>query len=261
MKRNYLLILLLYLFACEENDSGALNPIGSNIKIETREVLEAGARRLTFYCATEKIYECSNYQISTETKSDEGSYNILFKSVEIGPICFTSLGPAVSFIDLGEIPGGNYSLIVRNGALLSKGKLVVSKGEIVLDFPKLNGIEIISPVTRRVPENTYWGTIGYSTQASATLVNDFIQTLSDNGAVFAKQVPGNYFYYKIDANGDIVVDVENSGYSFTTGLIFQYHNDEADLAALVQTEGSKLRDKLVIDITSLSGTQITNLQE
>jgi hypothetical protein len=258
----YLPLILCLSVACETNDGNIDNdPIDSSVLIEAREALDPTARQLTLYCATEKIYPCSNYTIRTETRREGKHIEISFKSVELGLICFTSLGPAVSLVDLGPTTPGTYSLTFRNGNIRSHGTLAVSDNEIELFFPQQNGIKIVRPLTNRVPDDTYWGTIGYATENSAALADQFIKSLKEEGAVFSKQVPGHYFYYEIDEKGELAVDVKNSGYYFVKGLIFQYGGSESDLRDLIRSKGQELSDRLSINIQSSSGAQINNWEE
>lgn len=57
MEQKVLLCILMFLTACEYDDLGiGTQPIDSKIIIETREVLGAESRLLTFQCKTEKSY-------------------------------------------------------------------------------------------------------------------------------------------------------------------------------------------------------------
>jgi hypothetical protein len=211
MKRLLTFCCFLLLFSCEDNDLGS-NPIDSKIIIETREILESHSKRLTFFCKTEKIYPCVNFPLLTEEQSDENSFKITFTSVEETIFCFTALGPATTTIDLNTVSNGEYEIELNNAKLKNKGTLKVTDADISLQFGQKNGIDFVRENTKRVPANTYWGTIGYHVQSSSTLVDEFIQKFSDAGAVFDKQSPGHYFYYEIDNSGDIITNVENSGY-------------------------------------------------
>src|SRR5690606_23994594 len=109
--------------------------------------------------------------------------------------CFTAIGPATTTIGLGDIGNGEYELELNNGALKNKGRLIVTDTDVILDFMGQGGIEIVRQTTKRVPTNTYWGTVGYHTEESNDRVNAFLEQLkSIEGVVFNLQNPGEYFY-------------------------------------------------------------------
>jgi len=259
MRNTLIAVIAILLWACADGDS-ELNdsPIDSKITIETRELLDVDSRRLTFSCATERVYPCVNYPLLTDRQDDENSFQLTFKSVGITDICLTALGPATASVELGAIAEGEYAFELNNADQKNKGTLKITESEIKLIFDHQNGIEIVRASTKRVPEKTYWGTIGYHTSASSTLVDEFLQKLSDEGAMFNKQQPGHYFYYEIDESGEIVANTENSGYYFMKAFIFQYDGDESALKAFITTDAKQYGSQLSIYLTSFRGESVNN---
>jgi hypothetical protein len=243
------------LIACDDNDSAST---GSKITIETREVLEPASRRLTFFCKTQKIYPCANIPILTEKQIDEASFKITFTSVGETSLCLTATGPATTSVDLNTLRNGEFEIELNNAYLKNKGTLKVTDTEIELLFDQENGIEIVRPNTKRVPGKTYWGTIGYHVQSSSVLADEFIQKFVAQGAAFNKQTPGNYFYYDINSAGDIVSNVESSGYYFLKAFIFQYDGDESALKNLIEVDGKNYKKDLSISVQTYKGEQINN---
>lgn len=258
MKRLVIFIFLPLLAACDDDTALSSNPIDSNIIIEARETLGPGSRSLTLFCQTGKVYPCINYQILTEQHLGESSARITFTAVDLGLICFTALGPATVLVDLNKVSNGEYELELNNANLKNKGTLRVTEEEIALLFSQQNGIEFVRTHTRRVPEKTYWGYIGYHEASSAALAAEFLQKLADQGVEFGKQTPGHYFYYEIDDSGEIIATAENSGYHFIKGFIFQYSGDETALRDLVQIDGKTYRDDLSISVSTYKGEQFYN---
>ncbi len=257
MKRLLLIVAAAILASCDDDSDLSSNPIDSTIIIEARERLDPDSRQLTLFCRTEKEYPCINFPLLTETDFDEDLLKISFTGVHETNLCFTAIGPAVTLVDLGSLPTGEYELELNNGTLISQGVLTLTDTEINFTFPQLNGIEFVREITKKVPENSYWGTIGYSNLSSSTLADAFIEALADNGAQFDKQVPGHYFYYEIDESGEIVADGENSGYHYVKAFIFQYDGDEADVGNLIQAEGNKYQGDLAVTVLSYRGSQFT----
>jgi len=259
MKRLLTFYFLTLLISCEDSDPGLKsNPIDSKIIIETREVLEPGSRRLTFFCKTETIYPCVNYPLLTDEQTNESAFKITCTSVGETIVCLTALGPATTTIDLNSVSNGDYEIELNNANLKNKGTLKVTDTDISLQFGSKNGIDFIRTNTKRVPDKTYWGTIGYHIQSSSTLADGFIQKFAAAGAVFSKQPPGHYFYYEIDNSGDIVTNVENSGYYFMKNVIFQYDGDESELKELVQVEGKNYKETLSIRVETYKGEMFYN---
>ncbi len=171
------------LISCEDNDLGfKSNPIDSKIIIETREVLDLTSRRLTFFSKTEKIYPCVNFPLLTKKEVDENSLKITFTSVGETDLCLTALGPATTTIDLNSVPNGEYEIELNNASLKNKGILSVTDTDVTFIFGQKDGIDFVRENIKRVPTKTYWSTIGYHTESSSTLVDEFIQKFTDAGA-------------------------------------------------------------------------------
>ena len=259
MNRLLTFCLLTLLISCDDNHLGSKsNPMDSKIIIETREVLESNARRLTLFCKTEEIYPCENFPILTERQTDENSIKINFKSIEETIVCLTGLGPATALIDLNSLPTGEYDIELNNANLKNSGVLKITDTDISLIFDIKNGIDFVRTNTKRVPDKTYWATIGYHVQSSSALVDEFIQKFEDVGAIFSEQSPGHYFYYEIDNSGDIVTNIENSGYQFMKKFIFQYNDDESKLKELVEVEGKNYKETLSMRLETYKGEMFYN---
>lgn len=259
MKRLLKLCFVPLLISCEDNDLGLKsNPIDSKIIIETREVLEPNSRRLTFFSMTERIYPCVNFPLLTEKEIKANSFKITFTSVGETNLCLTALGPATTLLDFNALANGEYEIELNNANLKNKGTLQVTDTDISLLFGQTNGIDFVRKNTKRVPDKTYWGTIGYHVQSSSALVDEYIQKFADAGAVFSKQSPGHYFYYEIDNSGDIIANVENSGYYFMKRFIFQYDGDESKLKELVQVDGKNYKESLSISLKTYKGEMFYN---
>lgn len=259
MNKLLALCFVTVLMSCEDNDLGLKsNPIDSKIIIETREILQPNSRQLTLSCKTEKIYPCMNFPILTEQQSIDNSIKIDFTSIGESILCFTALGPARTVVDLNSLPNGEYTIELNNARLKNKGTLKLTDTDISLIFGIKNGIDFERTNTKRVPNKTYWGTIGYHVESSTTLVDEFIEKFTDLGAVFNKQSPGHYFYYEIDNAGDIVTNVENSGYYFMKNFIFQFDGDESKLKELIQVDGKNYTETLSIRLETCKGETFYN---
>lgn len=258
--RKLLIICTVLLFtACKKDDSVLKsNPIDSKIRIGVWEVLGANSRTLTLSCATERIYPSGGFGINTTKKAISNGHSITFESIFQPEYGHALSSPASTIVDLGATPNGTYEIELNNANFKNKGKLKVTDNSIHLIFGPQKGIELIRTVTRRVPDKTYWGTIGYHHQTSLELVENFLRKFEQIGGVFKKQTPGQYVYYEINNAGDIVVDEKNSGYYYVKPFIFQFEGDEVDLKNLIRTEGKNYKDQLVINVENYKGEFINS---
>jgi hypothetical protein len=168
-------------------------------------------------------------------------------------ICLTELGPAQVTVDLGALPHGVYALELNTDNAGNKGTLRVSESQITLAFDHEDGIEIVRPTTMRVPENTYWGKIGYHEESSSDLVDAFLEKLAAAGAEFNKQTPGHYYHYEIDSAGEIIAETVHSGTRFLKAFIFQYEGNESVLTDLIRIDGKNYEDALSIRVETFRG--------
>lgn len=261
MKKISIFVIAALFVACEQNeDPLKKNAIDSKIKVEVREYLDLNSRQLVLHCQTGKAYPCINYPILTEQVFQKNKLSITFTSVLETDFCFTAIGPASTVINLGNMVNGQYELELNNAELKNKGTLKISGSEIVLDFKSQNGIEIVRQITKKIPAGTFWGTIGYHSESTIEDVDKFLNKLNDiEGVAFNKQVPGEYFYYEINQNGDIVTNTENSGYHFVKAFIFQYTgNDEDKLKKEIDQLAAPYFDDLYINVETYKGERIYN---
>ncbi len=239
----------------EESD---ITTFESLIIITPVEVLGQNSRELHFICQTEKEYPCVNYPILTNKIIDENGIFVTFEGVKETDFCFTAIGPATATLDLGSKSNGRYHLELNTKVQRNVGNLMISDSEFILDFMDQNGIVISRKATKRVPNYIYWGTIGYHIESSIDQVEEFIEKLKIEGAIFDKQTPGDYHYYQIDQEGQIVVNRENSGYWFLESFIFSFDGFEEDFNENILSLSKEYFPDLYININTFKGEQIFN---
>lgn len=252
--------VLLFIFTqCRHKDIEAdgNTAIRSNLVIRLIEQLENGTRKLYLSGSTKTIYPCANYSIKTAFVTSKGGFKINYKEIIAPTICLTSFGAASSGIELGTLSNGNYDLQLNGPNWVNKGTLKVTTTEFELIFSDIKGIEIPTRILKRVPPNTYWGTIGYHKINSLAKVDSLVDKMKQNGAIFQKQAPGDYRYYQIDSNGNIM-DPELSGYYFVRSIIFQLDGNEDRIRGLIRTDGIAEKDNLSISIYNDKGERIDN---
>jgi hypothetical protein len=253
MKKSIFLILVLPLFllACEKApySAGALD---SDILFLMAETLDGGPRSLQFHCRTGKIYPCSNYGIAHSLKKRSQTIGINFSHVILHDFCLTALGPATTIIDIGSLNEGHYALEVSVGHDRSLGQLTVTEEYYQLDFVERSRLQPQVHRLNRVPENTIWGRVGYHDEATANLVQSFLDSLHAAGASHGQFAPGNYGHFTIDGEGEIVPPT-NHGYYFIRPFVMLWEGDTQAIKELVASFGSQYDHKMKILLQTSRG--------
>ncbi|MEI7735560.1 MAG: hypothetical protein WCI49_08835 [Ferruginibacter sp.] len=240
------------LASCHKEDSPAATNFDGNIKIRMSETVDSTKRVLTLTCFTEKIYGCSNLSIQTSHTITSGKITINFIKIAESYICLTSLGPAYTIINFDKIPIGVYELELNFGNSKVAGQLNVSTGSFVASVPVQTKVQFINPDLKRVPDNTIFGTVHYHAAGTATLVQQFIDSLQYFGATATVYPQGDYGQFQIEAGGSIK-QTQDPGYYFTRYYIFNYTGNNNLLKNLVQRYGNNYPSELLITLNSTRG--------
>jgi len=243
-------ILLLLLCSCRKD--APVDQIGSDIKIKMLETVDSTKRTLQFYCSTEKEYSCSNYGISKTFSKSSDNIDIDFNGIIISNLCLTSIGPATTTIDLGTLSNGTYNLDIKVERKKSSGQLIVTSDHYTITLDKQKQLQIINSPLQRIPTNTIWGTVGYHTSSTATLVQTFIDTLQILGATAQTYQSGDYGYFQINSSGQISPP-QNHGYYFIRPFIFNYAGNTSTLKTLVKNYGTNYGNSLNIRLYTTKG--------
>lgn len=225
-------VVLLMVSGCIKiNDT---RPINSDIEIRMIEILNETGRTLELYCSTTEEYPCINFLIDRSFSVKSGNISIRFKNVIDPGICATAIGPATTTIDLGSLKPGVYNLTIDVVDKRSSGNLIVTPDQYIIDIGKKKQLVLNGPVLNRVPDNTFWGTVGYHQTSTEPVVNQFISSLLGLGAATGAYLPGDYGYFSIDEWGEIEAP-QNHGYYFIRPFIFTYEGASDNLENLLRT--------------------------
>jgi hypothetical protein len=142
--------LLFLFFSCEKEPEGELL-IDSIVEVEMTETAASAAGEVFLNCKTLKEYICYKYVIGYDKAGEDNIIRINFQHVMPGTTqqCATAVGPATARISLGKLENGDYAIELNNGKMLNKGTLEVTNAELILNFPKQTGIDILTPVVLR----------------------------------------------------------------------------------------------------------------
>lgn len=256
-----LLIIVSFLSCRKDPDKQKTTRIDSNIIVTVKEQLNSHSRELVLHCRTEKTYPCINFPLLASQNFKSSALEISFMGIGNTELCLTAIGPAAITIPLSTLKEGSYEIWLNNGEFKNKGHLEISNEKVDLLFSNPKGIIITSQSTQRIPPNTYWGTIGYHSQATAPAVEEFLQKVAEFGADFNKQTPGQYVFYEIDEHGSIVTKSENSGYHFMKAFVFQYDGDEELFKKNIKELGATYFDEMYINMETYKGERVNNWEQ
>lgn len=206
MKATYFLFIISVLFfSCESGPEEQVNTLGSEISLSLAEYPEPQEKTLSFKFLTEKDFPCINYQISHNMQRAGNTITIELTSIEKADVCLNAIGPATAFIDVGNLPEGDYDLTIRLGKSISNhGTLSVTPQAYSLAFEEARGLIVENKELLRVPDDVIWGTVKFLTgQQNENLYDAFLSAMESIGASEKRLKEGDYFYFDIDASGKI----------------------------------------------------------
>ncbi|WP_224997184.1 hypothetical protein [Cesiribacter sp. SM1] len=150
MKYLFCIPVFLLIFSCEKGPGDELL-IDSLVEVEMAEAAVGGGEQVVLHCKTLKEYICYDYVIGYDRNGDGDVIRIDFQHIAPGASqqCASAVGPARASINLGNLENGEYAIELNNGKQLNKGTLEVSDKELILNFPKQTGIDILTPVVLR----------------------------------------------------------------------------------------------------------------
>lgn len=255
------LFLALFLFASckKENpeDINFTNTLENNILIEMFESLDSLERNFYLRCKTAETFPCYNYTIKTNSSKSVNSISIRFEEIIKYDMCATAIGPARHTINLGQLSNGIYDLNITVGQLKTLGKLIVTSTnyEVKLNNPKQ--VEFTTTILNRVPKNTIWGLIGYHEEETDTLIQDFMASLIQIGAIQQPFKPGNYNYFTIDETGQMETPA-NHGYWFAKPFILRYFGSTQDLKDVLLKYKPYYINTILIRVNTDKGEEFIN---
>ncbi len=256
-------IVLIILFALFNSCSDPASPgkdltqIDSKILINLREELLPQGRNLILDCSTEKIYPCCNYTIQNSIVKGQNFIKIEFTGISIPEICATALGPAYCPVYLGQLADGNYSLSLEVNGQLIPAQLTVSNKAYGIYCQQNSRFEFKKSDLLRVPDSLIWGSIEYIHDSLSTAANSFLDSLRIYGAQTVQLEPGDYGYFKVDAQGSLTLP-GSSGRPFTKVFAYKFDNTLGEIQSLLFRYYELYQDNLLIMVFDWRGAVIFN---
>ncbi len=261
MKKHLLfLITALSLSSCStevesEADLKGLDPILSDIKVTLLEELSDEGQDLKIRSETVELQPCLNFGLITEFRYAPEGLKIKYPGIYKPEICLTAIGPATSE-RVFPYENGTYEVEFVNEGVSNKGELVVDDEKYSMELFSPINVFIEKETLYKIPENSYWGIIGYHEESSALLVQELMTELASQNVIFDEYSDGDYGYFEI-ANGEMQLP-ELHGYWFAEPVIFQFEGDIEQLKEIVLKFTSQHEGKLSVGINSFRGEYINS---
>jgi hypothetical protein len=213
---------------------------------ETKNVLNIKSETL-------KLRPCYNTSLIAKYEIRDGKIQIEYSGYYLTGICATAMGPAKTDYSF-EIGIGEYSIEFINDKISNYATLHVDNEKYIIMLLSHSNIITARDTLFKIPENTYWGTIGYHQATSLKLADEFIDSLKQLNVDFKSYKNGDYGYFII--NQDEIQPPTNHGYYFIKAIIFEHNGDFAQFKSKVLQYTETYKDELSIRLKNSQGKEI-----
>ncbi|PQV49623.1 hypothetical protein CLV33_103261 [Jejuia pallidilutea] len=155
------------------------NSINSEINFMVEEVYttnEIEEPVLKLKLITSEIFPCINYGLSTTEFINGNELIIRFEQIIESELCFTALGPAISYI---ELPENTNRITFLNGSVIDKYSTDINEQKISLTLIEKNFTTSLYDKTFRIPENSFAYICGTNT-TNTNIYTDFSDIIEQN---------------------------------------------------------------------------------
>ena len=217
-------LYLMFLFSSCSTDPNINIQVNAKINVIVSESISQTGRTVALTCATDSIYPCSNYGISSAMQSEGSTIVFRFYNITIPNSCFGNPGPATVQFNLGSLGNGNYDLQFLINDDVFQTTLTVSGNYFKFSNTASKWVSIKNQTTLRIPTNTIWGYIGFYEDTLKSQALAYLDSLKNLGAKSYNFLPGNYSLFQVDSTGDLIIP-PNTTYKNTIPYIFVYGGD------------------------------------
>ena len=259
MKNYIFLIISAFLFcSCstevfKEPDQSDLDPIGSDINVTLLEHLSEEGAELKIRSETVELQPCINFYLTTEFSYSAEGLKINYPGIYKPEVCLTAIGPATSE-KVFPFKNGTYEVEFVNEGVSNKGELIVDDEKYSMELFSPVNVFVEKETLYKIPENTYWGIIGYHDESSAGLPQKFRDELKAENGAFRQYKDGDYGYFRV-ANGEMQLP-ELHGYWFAEPVIFQFDGGIEQLKEIIANFVSEHGEEVSISLNSSRGEEI-----
>lgn len=254
MRTIFILFLIAVILGACRKDPG-FQRVDLPLTLTIEEKLIASGNQLMLHFSTTKQYACSNYSLNTTSAVSNSGITIQFIDITIPEICLTSIGPASTTINAGQIRNGVYSIQMLIEQQTINGRIEITDQEIKTFIDPNAAVVITNPVIQRIPNNAVWGIVGYPDQAWSAAVQQFYDTLEAVGASSQVWASGNYFHFSVDNLGTITTPA-NTGYHYAQSYVYLFSGNAELLDTAVARFGRRYQDTLYVSLYDGKGRQL-----
>ena len=252
------LLSAILLFSCDDAAKfEQVNTLGTDVQFSMAEYFEPGHRTLSFKFLTQKDFPCINYRIKSDYRMEGETLVISLSEVQGADVCLEAIAPATSFLDVGELAIGEYSVVIEVGeALTNTGTLTVSAESFDLVMNQEQGLFIETPRLLRIPSGMVWGTV-YASEPNVVggATQDVLNRLQGLGATAPLLPEGDYGYFSVDASST-VINSSVSADRTESMFLLDYEGKSADLVRLIEEIADTYEGHVAVSLRTAAGDEL-----
>lgn len=191
-----IVLLAALMSSCSPFDDPYL-PIEGNINLRMYEQLDSTERQIYLILETERMYDCSNYELFSNTSVNDSVLNIELEHIFKPQVCYTSRGPAVASFNLTGLADSVYHFTINMDNFTRSGTITKTFDEYRLNMADGAPLLIANKTLKRVPEGVLWGIIEYDKPSSTAYIDTFFMMLDSIGASSNKYANGEYNFFEV----------------------------------------------------------------
>lgn len=171
--------------------------------------------------------------------------------------CEPGDAPARGIVPIGTLESGNYDIEInlKNNDIVNQGKFLVFNDRYQLNLNTEHGLVLASEPLFRVPNQSYWGYIGFNELTNADEIEfDFFQSI-ELIAAHGNNRQGNFGYFEVTENQTIEMESDKS-YEQRSNFFFKLTTGaETELEDAVESLRNTYGNEIDLKIfTSTGGT-------
>lgn len=148
---------------------------------------------------SEEMYPCINYELVTTEFRNGNELIIRFDEINEPVLCYTAIGPAISYIDL---PENIHKITFINGNEIDKYSVKTTEQKVSITLIESNFTSSLYDKTFRIPENSFAFVCGTNT-TNTNIYDDFSAILEQNP---------NFTEFSFEGEGRIPYQESTSGH-------------------------------------------------
>jgi len=234
MKKLILLLLFIITFSCNNDDDNISNnsnyseyitenSIATDINFMPEEIYSnpntPQAPSLKLKLITAESFPCINYGLITTEFKNGNELIIRFDEILVPTVCFTAIGPAVSYINL---PENTDKITFINGNIIDKYSIEINQEKVSISLIENNFTSSLHNKTFRYPENSFAYVCGTNTN-NTNIYEDFLTILEQNR---------NFTEFEFEGEGRIPYPESSDGHWVNHPSKFFIYSDFTEFESL-----------------------------